>query len=52
MMDFLVQFAVAGVVLAMVILLVVTQERRGDLKERILRSGARRHWWNRTRNGH
>jgi hypothetical protein len=52
MMDFLVQLAVAGVVLAMVILLVVSQDRRATLRERLLRSGVRRHWWNRPRNGH
>lgn len=52
MMDFLVQFAVAGAVLGLVILLVVTQERRTTLRERILHAGTRRHWWNRPRNGH
>ncbi|WP_188130778.1 hypothetical protein [Paraburkholderia panacisoli] len=52
MMDFLVQLAVCGVVLAMVILLMVTQERRANLRERLLRSSMHRHWWNRPRNGH
>lgn len=52
MMDLLVQLAVAGGVLAMVILLVVAQEPRANLRERILHAEERRHWWNRHRNGH
>jgi hypothetical protein len=52
MMDFLVQLAVAAVVLALLVLLVVTQERRASLRERIMRAEVRRHWWNRPRNGH
>lgn len=52
MMDLLVQLAVAGAVLAMVVLLVVTQESRTNLRERLLHAGVRRHWWNRHRNGH
>ena len=52
MIDFLVQLAIAGVVLALLVLLIVGQERRGSLRERILRSGQRHHWWDRPRNGH
>jgi hypothetical protein len=51
MIDFLVQFAIAGVVLAMLVLLIVAQDRRANLRERLLRNGVRRHWWNRTRHG-
>ena len=52
MMDFLVQLAVSGVALALLILLIVTQERRAHLRERLLHSSVRRHWWNGPRNGH
>ena len=52
MMDFLVQLAVCGVAFALVLLLIVTQERRANLRERLLHSSVRRHWWNRPRNGH
>lgn len=52
MMDFLVQLVVAGAVLAIVVLLIVTQERRANLRERTLHAEVRRHWWNRPRNGH
>jgi hypothetical protein len=51
MIDFLVQFAIAGVVLAMLVLLIVAQDRRANLRERLLHNGVRRHWWNRTRHG-
>lgn len=52
MMDLLVQLVVAAVILAMVALLVIEQGRRATLRERILHPVSRRHWWNRTRNGH
>lgn len=52
MFDFLVQLAIAGVVLALVVLLVVSQDRRSGLRERILRNDGHHHWWNRPRNGH
>lgn len=52
MMDLLVQLAVAAVILAMVVLFVITQERRTTLRERILHPASRRHWWNRARNEH
>jgi hypothetical protein len=31
---------------------VVAQGRRARLRERLRNTNARRHWWNRTRNGH
>lgn len=52
MMDLLVQLAVVAVILAMVVLFVITQERRATLRERILHPVSRRHWRSRTRNGH
>ena len=52
MMDLLVQMVVAAVALAVVVLVVVAQDRRTDLRERNLRSAPHRHWWNRTRDGH
>jgi len=52
MVDFLVQLAVGGVAFALLLLLIVTQERRANLRERLLHSSAHRHWWNRPRNGH
>jgi hypothetical protein len=52
MMDLLVQLVVACAVLALVVLLVVSQERRANLRERILHAGMRRHWWRWPRNGH
>ncbi|WP_156955110.1 hypothetical protein [Paraburkholderia caledonica] len=52
MMDLLVQLAVAGAILVLVVLFMVTQEGRDDLRERLRRAGARRRWWNKPRNGH
>lgn len=52
MIDLLVQLAVAGGVLAMVIILVVAQDRPANLRDRILRAEVRHHWWSRTRDGH
>jgi len=52
MIDLLVQLAVAGGVLAMVIILVVAQDRRSNLRDRILRAEVRHHRWRRPRNGH
>lgn len=52
MMDFLVQLAVCGVAFALLMLLITTQEHRANLRERLLHSSVRRHWWNRPRNGH
>ncbi|HEX7934103.1 MAG TPA: hypothetical protein VF573_13665 [Paraburkholderia sp.] len=52
MMDLLVQLAVAGAILVLVVFSVVAQGRRASLRERLRHTDARRHWWNRTRNGH
>jgi hypothetical protein len=50
-MDFLVQVAVSGAVLAIVILFVVTLGGRATRRERVLRRVTGRHWWNRSHHG-
>jgi hypothetical protein len=52
MIDLMVQAAIALAVLGMVVLLVAASNRGGNQRERILRHGSHRHWWNRTHNGH
>jgi hypothetical protein len=50
-MDLLVQIAVAGAVLALVVLFVIARAPGDDPRERIFRHAAGKHWWNRTRHG-
>jgi hypothetical protein len=52
MMDLLVQLAVAGAILVLVVLFMVTRRGPDNLRERSRRAGARRHWWKKPRNGH
>jgi hypothetical protein len=52
MMDLLVQLAVAGAILVLVVLFMVTRRGPDSLREPPRRAGARRHWWNKPRNGH
>ncbi|MBK3745607.1 hypothetical protein [Paraburkholderia nemoris] len=49
--DLLVQIAVAGAVLVLVIVFVVAQAPGDNPRERIFRRATSRHWWNRTRHG-
>ena len=39
-------------VLVMVVLAVIAQDRRTSVRERNLRDASHRHWWNRTHGGH
>jgi len=50
-MDLLVQIAVAGAVLALVVLFVIARAPGEDRRERIFQHAAGKHWWNRTRHG-
>jgi hypothetical protein len=36
----------------LVVLFVVTQKSRANRRDRLRHTDERRHWWNRTRNGH
>jgi hypothetical protein len=52
MIDLLVQLLVVAVVLTMLVLFVLALDRGPHLRERVSQTAHRRHWWNRTRDGH